>query len=373
MVNMKLRLFPRAALNFLREDGSVVDGDGRACAPARLRTLALSRALCRFHAFRAPAGLSFRQLAHAARLEAEAHAPFLATGSLILRSPEGAAIWFWDKDQVADLLRGQLTGVEIGITPESVHATPGEGWRMVETLEGFEAQYWRESALLASTWRRRAFTTDQWTAFVLGADCATSPAPKSAPAAMKAPYQPHQDWRRWRIDSPLGWSDAERAGTGVAFCAAGVAVFLAGQALRFEHLARTDAAASSRIAAAASADAEALQAMTRLGLIQAYQNEMAAPDVLAAAAQAFEVLSRFDLEAADWSIDQTSFHVRLDYPAADVPVRDVLTALEAAPMLRNAEPEFGARDAGVAIATELDLPTLATAAAPASGWRWSGP
>lgn len=347
-MGMALRLFQQAQPTYLREDGSLLDASGRPVDAAAVRTLALSRALCRFHAFHPPAGLSSRQFAQAARVAAESSTPFEDSGSLILRAGDGAAIWFWDRARIAELFEPRV----IEMAPESVFSAADEGWRVVEGVDGYEAQYWRDGALRASTWRRRPFDATQWTLFVQGVDGASEPAPVAPPQA-ESPVFDGGRWRRAIVKAPLSWADAERGAAGAAFCAAGVAAFLVGQALRLDADARADTARAAEVSAALGVDENARRAESQLALIQHYQGAMAARDVLGATAEAIDVLRGFDLQVGDWSVDQQNIRLVLNKTASEVAVRDVIAALEQTPSLENVEPQFRGRDQDLEITANL--------------------
>jgi|CXWL01.1.fsa_nt_gi hypothetical protein len=346
---MALSFFQQAEPTFLRENGSLVDAAGQPVAANAVRTLALSRALCRFHSFRAPPGLSSGQVVQAARLAAETNAPFSPSGSLILRTEGGASIWYWDGARVAELFGTRA----VNVAPESVFSAAHDGWRIVESLDGYEAQYWQNGALQASTWRRRPLDAAQWTLFVQGVENADTPAPATPPTPEKPAFDASGAWRRQQVKPPLSWADAEKAAAGVAFCAAGVAAFLVGQSLRLDGDARRDTARAAEISQVLSADENARRAEAQLALIQNYQTAMAAPDVLNAAADALEVLHRLDLQVGDWSVDGETLRLVLVQTASEIEVRDLVAALEAAPALENVEPQFRGRDQGLEINATL--------------------
>ncbi|NEX95374.1 hypothetical protein, partial [Caulobacter sp. 17J65-9] len=151
---------------WLREGGELLDVEGASADPRRARLIALSRGLCRFEFYAPPPGMSGRGALRAARLRAEAFAPFTAADSVLLRAREGVAIWWWDGDRTAALL--EAVGIAYDperLVPETLLQAPAEGWRQVRCADGYEAQYWRAGALRAAAWRRRPFSAEQWAAF----------------------------------------------------------------------------------------------------------------------------------------------------------------------------------------------------------------
>lgn len=322
----------------LLENGEFVSGDG---APARHTTgtrVVLSRALCRYRHFRAPPGLSPRQIASAARTFADAHAPFDDTGSLIFRTALGAGVWFWDQARVTAACGGVAPRTMV---PESLLRGPGEGWRLLECAEGVEAQYWEAGVLIASTWRRSAFTREQWAAFVLGVD-APMVEPSDSPPALERPgLRTGANWRRNLIGSPLTWRDAEQALLSVSLCALGLAAFFGGQALRHDQAARADTRAVATIEASMNREPAQQRVREHLALLRAYQSATVGVDVLGASSEAIAALAQFGVEPARWRADQEGLSITAPGSVNDLPVRDIVSALEAAESLCGVEPVFG--------------------------------
>lgn len=297
------------------------------------RDLVLSRALCRFRFYRAPQALSGSQLAQAARVYAEAHEPFSNTGTLILRSVGGAGIWYWDRDRLMSL-------EPVGhVSPESIWREAGDGWRVVACVEGHEAQYWESGALRASTWRRQSFSASQWAAFTLSVDDACVAAPAEAPAPVVLPLT-NGLWRNAIIKPPLTWSDAERAGVSVAICGAALAAMFVGQALRFEQITHREQQRIDLAQQTLREDRQATRAMDQRRLLQEYVAATRHPQVLLAATEAQEVLSRFGLRASAWRVSEEGISVIVDAAISDAPVRDVVAAMEEAPHICAATPEI---------------------------------
>ncbi len=332
-----LNRFRAAPPCLLLESGAIEEGENYRNALAR--GVMLSRALCRFKLFRGTPGLTRSQLARAARTFAEAHAPFEATGSLILRTPAGAAIWYWDKAQLAVLGAGEARVV----SPESVWRAPGEGWRVLACAEGFEAQYWEDGGLIASSWRREMLTRAQWAAFALNVD-ATQQAPDAPPTPQVLPRD-DRSWRRAEIRTPLSWRELERGAISIALCASALATFFTAQALNHEGAARADRRALDALEERVAEDAQLARVRERLTLMAEYDAATRTPRALAAAADAFEVLSRFDVTPQAWAVVDETF--RLEIEASGTPVRDIVAALEAAPGLCGVTPELANAAGGI--------------------------
>ncbi len=315
----------------LLESGALADD-----AVSRLvgaRDLVLSRAHCRFRFYRAPQALTGSQFAQAARVFAEAHAPFSASGILILRTAGGAGIWYWD--------RAKLSSFEpVGqVSPESVWREVGEGWRVVACVEGYEAQYWENGGLLASSWRRQPFVSAQWAAFTLSVDQAAVAVPEEAPAPIALPLI-NGSWRGTIVKPPLSWRDAERAGVSVALCGAALAALFIGQALKSEHIARREQARAEVIEHTLREDRDAARAMDQRRLLREYAAATQQPHILLAVTEAQEVLSQFGLRASTWRASEDGLSLIVDASISDAPVRDVVAAIEEAQHLCGALPEI---------------------------------
>lgn len=297
------------------------------------RDLVLSRALCRYRTYRAPQALSGSQLAKAARVFAEAHAPFANTGILMMRANGGAGIWYWDKSKLAAL---EPVGQ---ISPESLWREVGDGWRISACVEGFEAQYWQDQHLVASTWRRQDFTAAQWSAFALSVEAPAIAAPPEPPAPMALPMI-DGTWRAKVIKEPLSWRDAEKAGVTVAICAAAVAALFVGQALHAGQMAHREEARAEVIEQTLRNDRDSARALEQRRIVSAYIEATRRPAVLAAVAEAHEVLNQFGLRASTWRASEEGLSVIVDASISDAPVRDIVTAMEETAHLCNAVPEI---------------------------------
>lgn len=321
---------PSRSARLLLESGALVDDVVSRLVGAR--DLVLSRALCRFRAYLAPQNLSGAQLAKAARVYAEVHAPFASTGFIVLRAANGAGIWYWDREK--------LKAFEpIGqVSPESVWRSPGDGWHVLACVDGYEAQYWQGGDLLASTWRRQSFTVAQWSAFALSVDAPVLAPPTTPPEPVALPLV-DGTWRGKLIKDPLSWRDLEKAGVSVAICAIAVAALFCGQALRSGQIAEREQARGGVVAATMREDREIARALEQRRLITAYAAATAHSRVLTAATEAHEALSRFGLRASSWRVSEEGLSLIVDASITEAPVREIVAAIEEAPHLCNAVPE----------------------------------
>lgn len=301
------------------------------------RAVVLSRALCRYRHFRAPPGLSRRQVAGAARTYAQAHAPFDNTGTLIVRTPLGAGVWFWDQARVAASYDGAPPRA---LVPESLLRSEGEGWRVLTCDEGVEAQYWEDGALLASSWRRAPFTREQWAAFALGVEAPALRPPNDPPPAIEAARRSDAHWRRNLIGEPLSWRTGETACATIALCAMALTAFFSGQALRYDGAAGADARAVAALEARMAGDAAQQRVRERMGLLSAYDAAHRGVDALGASAEGLGVFAQLSLEPQSWSVRSGVFAASIAGGVSELPVREIIAALEASPSLCAAEPAF---------------------------------
>lgn len=319
-------LFPTRPLCLLRENGEVVDARGK---PAKAEgEILLARGLCRFEQFRAPARLAQDDRDKAARLKAETDAPFRNAGSLMLRTKDGAAIWYWDAAQVAALLNKPIE-TDIRAVPESLYRVgSGDGWRIIEVSDGFEAQYWQDGALVASTWRRRAFTDAQWRTFALSVDQAAAAAPSAPPSAEKAELVASSAWRRQRIGTPWTWKRVEDIARTAAVCVAALATFCAGYAFHLDQLAQQDERAGAAVHARLLASNEARRARAQLEVVKAFEQRQPSVNVLDSVGQALEVLRQFGIDAADWSATDQQIRLTAPYVRSQTPLREILAEFD---------------------------------------------
>jgi hypothetical protein len=295
----------------LAENGDVLP------SPASTRGLVISRALCRFRRFVAPAGLTRAQRDRAALLYAEAHAPFAKAGWLAMRTEVGAEIWYWDGDRLPP---GALTPA-----PESVWRDREDGWRIVRCIDGYEAEYRQGGALLASTWRREAFDRAAWISFVASVDDAAAGAPETAPEPKDLALT-NARWRARTIKPPLGWRDLELGAWSVVAIALALSLFFTAQSLH--HQLRANAATrDARQTETHMADEPDLRrARDRQALALAFSEVVGASSAALVLAETLGVLDGFAIEPRAVSVEDGELRVRIDQP--EQPVRAVVQRLQ---------------------------------------------
>lgn len=338
-------------MRLLLEDGAFAKGNGAVVGAPPHGAVTLSRALCRFKLYRAAPGLSRTQIARAAHTFVEAHVPFADTGVFLLWSPHGAEIWYWDKAQIAAAAGAAPLKVS---GPESLFREPGEGWRILACVEGYEAQYWEHGGLVASTWRRQAFSPQQWAAFVLGVEASVYEPPEAPPTPTRLQLLTQARWRRRQIKPPPTWQGAETMAISVALCAAGLAAFFMGQALHYESNARAHAREAAAIEASIASDPALRRARERTQLLADFSSASSVGDAIAAVADALTVFKTFGVTAESWRADQAGFRATLNVSITDIPLREVVAGLEATPLLCGVEPNLSSREGALEITASLE-------------------
>lgn len=181
---------PQASL--LASDGALAPlAEAAPRLPLSRPLVVVSRAACRFQRLDGIAPGRFGRAARAARLAAEAGAPFARPGVRLVSDDRGYAAWVWDQAAVDAATRPLHGERPVDVAPEAaLHpAMDGDGWRQLKVFEGYEAQAWRGGRLAASYFRPTRFDAAAWREFTRatgGAD---------APATPPPPFEPAPPWR----------------------------------------------------------------------------------------------------------------------------------------------------------------------------------
>lgn len=360
---------PKAPFCLLLETGVLEDHGSEAPRLLPDEPLILSRALCRFRSFRAPPGLSRAEHAAAARLYAESHAPDANSDWLILRTEHGAAIWYWDKTVIAAVV-GDQGSRPTRIAPESLFHPPGEGWRILRVAEGHEAQCWLEGALVASMWRREAFTDSSWAAFVLSVESDVSPPPPEPPEPVWLAMNPSWAWARQRIGAPWGWREVERlawAGAAVAGLACvGIFTFAAADTVRYAH----ETARVQQLESRAKNDPGRAGVHADASLIAQFRAAQASQEILTRAADALHAIEQSGFEIESWTVDQHSFSATVRPTAESRSIGEAALKMQSASKMRDVTPVFLGRDTSGrpgAIVLKAQLAGSAPSATPNAG------
>lgn len=219
LVAFAARLSPPPRLFFQTAVGVEVPPPGRG-----RRYWIVARSRCRF--FRAPllpAVSHARQIA-ALALEVQRLSPFAETGRHLHLGSGSAVIWVWD--QAATRAAAAAAGIDIArlrVVPEPAMQAPGDGLRLVETLDGAEGQYWAGGGLAASRWWPKAPDGRAWLMFQRGAALAADDLEPAPPLPQRLAWLP-RPWTTTRAAGPFALT---RIDARVLAAALGAAVLLA--------------------------------------------------------------------------------------------------------------------------------------------------
>ncbi len=301
----------------LSADGalSVVHPGGAIGRVLRRPVLLLARELCAFSLF-STAALPRRRRRQAATLHARLAAPYLRAGFVLSKAGDDYGVWWWDAERVETLLAAQegMQGAPV-LTPETLAQPRGEGWRIVRLTQGYEAQLWRDKALVASAWRRDRYDAAAWSAFVR--------LQRNAEAAPEAPPSPSDlpiafDNRDAFALAPVELSREQLAlmvGGGAAFASLCVAAFLFGQS---RELAKDVARIEEQTAEIRAATPQA-EAVHRLNASQqklvAYRRLEEQTGPLSAAGAAIGILALHDLAPSALNAETETLEFTLPYEA----------------------------------------------------------
>ena len=304
----------------LSADGafSVVHPGGAVGRLLRRPVLLLARELCAFGLF-STAALPRRRRRQAAALHARLAAPYLKAGSALSKAGEDFGVWWWDADRVEALLAARVDaqGGAPVLTPETLAQPRGEGWRIVRLMQGYEAQLWRDKALVASAWRRDRYDPAAWSAFVrLQRNAEAAPEAPPAPSDLPVAF----DNRDAFALAPVELSREQLAlviGGSAAFASLSFAAFLFGQG---QELAKDVARVEEKTAEIRAATPQAA-AVHRLNAAQqkmvAYRRIEEQTGPLSAAGAAIGVLALHDLTPSALNAETETLEFTLPYEAID--------------------------------------------------------
>ena len=343
---------PKARLCLLRTSGETVDALGEAATPEGQRNLVVSRGFCHHALFSPPAGLSRRLVVRAARMQAEAHCPFADGDWLLSPAANGVAIWWWDASRVRTAIGDRWAYDARRIVPETTLEPPGEGWRQMTTVDGFDMQYWSAGVLRSSHWRRHAFDAPAWNALAFGL-AGAAPLPETIPEAVglklaepaRLPPAPPRDW---------GWADATRGALAASAAALLIASWFSGRAIAVDRATQAVTADAGAVFTTGAPAGHRIEA--RLATIRTIAAMSSRPDPLPALAAAFAVLDRSGATARSWRIDRDGVRIVVAAPGTG---RAIAAGLERLPAFTEVH---AMRDGKDAIAFEAALIVPASAA-----------
>ena len=319
----------------LRDTGETVDADDAPAPPPQSGVILLSRALCRFAFTPRATSLSAKEEEDAALLHAEAHAPFATSHWIVVRSPAGFGVWWWDASQVSALVEGKTPYAPDRFIPESLGHGGAQGWRQVRSIDGYEAQYYEGGVLRASSWRRGPFDAREWRGFVSAAPAPCEPGPtnlrrltrQGGPSGNPGPAT-------WWCAAPCG-RRVERTAWMTAAASVAVSMVLLGHAARHQSVADAYRGAIGAI----KSDSAALRVESRtardMDLAVAAASVAPLPDHLVAVADVMTAMAGAGVEPSSWQSNSETVSVA----GAGAPsIEEIASRLEQSPRLRNVEP-----------------------------------
>jgi len=335
MANSKT--FPKPGAYLLGEAG-LVRPDGRpAERVAGKDRVLVSRSMARYQFVQRPKGLSGAQADRSVRLIAEAHAPFPDSDFLIQRNVLGYGIWWWDAARIRELMATRGGYDPLRIAPETLLTNVGGGWRQVETHDGFEAQYWRDLTLIASTWRRRAFAPDQWSAFVDSVGDVGEEAPLTPPLPTRPPASIRNLQKVAVVVEARVWDKIEQGALFAAVASAAIALFFLAQGARFEILLRNETAQRDLLKGAAGV-ARTNVMDTERGALQAMASDFRRPNPLLVSASAIGALKSFGQTPLRWAVEEDKLRLEAKLPAT-IAIEEVAGLLERNDFISNVRPQ----------------------------------
>ena len=126
----------------------------------------LARALVHYKSFPL-AEVPKNQRVAALRMQLRQWSPFASAGASVVIERDAAMVWMWDKARVdAAIVAVGLNPARVKIIPEPLlRPQLNEGLRLINALDGVEAQVWRTNTLVASRWWPAMPAAEDWLAF----------------------------------------------------------------------------------------------------------------------------------------------------------------------------------------------------------------
>ena len=298
----------------------------------------LTRALYRHSRFTPPKSLSTRKADDAALLFAEGNAPYPDTDSIVTRAGDDYNVWQWDRGRVQDLLGDKTAYVAGDIRPVSLAFEPVDGARQIVTDGGVEAQIWRDDALVATAFRRRTFSEQEWQWFIRTAHgddaiASTPPAPQQLePVAERVSsaeaVEANPEWKRVSL--------ASVAAAGILMLAT---AFQVGQGVFYSASSAIEQTRIVTLAESPGDGVDTRRTRANVNLLRALRTETSQPNPVALLETAIDTASDVGLELSDWSIDTTQVRFGVEV-IEGATISDFAALLEANPNFADVIPQI---------------------------------
>lgn len=342
--------FRASELFWLGEDAAAVGSGAARPEIARARRLVIARGLCRFHRMTFPLAIGARACERAARLHAETNSPYDQADFVIVRQRNAATIWWWDRASVERALGDDRVYRAQDCIPESLLYAAGDGPRQIQTSDGFEAQIWREGALVASAWRRTPFTDAQWRAFSVSAGWGDADA---APMPIAAEVDGRTRAHVRSLQPAWGWPEVTRIAIGAGALCALIAAFLLSYGLRQSTLAATRIAERAALQAAIDADPQTGKMAADLAVVRSYERQSDYVEALGVAAHGLSIVRETGVEPTRWSVENGAFEIGFDSRTAPAPVNAVAIALEQDERFEQVVPRLDSIDGAARVTARI--------------------
>lgn len=301
-------------------------------------TVLIARERCRFELFRAPPGLTGGPALAAARIHAQAQAPYELAGGCMARKGGLFGLWWWDASWVTEQLGIHGLGPQTRVLPEAMAQPEADGWRVVKGASGYEAQAWMGGFLTGSSWRRRPFDAPSWSAFTRMRQEAYADAPEAPPAPQALPYTWRSPYRRTLVTAQQAAGPLPLVASIAGLLLLGTTALMLGQglALKHEHAAVRQQLAFLQGRPQANQQPRLAAEAQKLRLLQALT---ARPDPLMLVGQAQRILRPFNLKII--AFEANPQEVTVTVPGEAVAGIDLLTEeLEASPYFTRVTPSL---------------------------------
>jgi len=316
-----------------------------------------------------PQGLSGVKADRAAEIFAESRAPIPDADCAILRGVLGYGVWWWDGARVRELVGDDWSYDPLLVLPETALRGVADGWRQLQLNDGYEAQLWREATLVASVWRRRPFTDEQWDAFVRGAHeyGAGEDTPASSPVPEEGRLDAGAVRRVARVRPRAGWKAIERGAALAILVSLVAAAGLFGRAIGFDALASAERRAMAPVQSEIAARASAKGGPRDLQTLRDIAARSETPNPLLAGGELFRILQARGVSAATaglvFSIQDGQ--LRVEAPVAPtIAVEGIASDLEDSAWFSGVMPEVDASQARARLSARVCNPL-----APAAGFK----
>jgi hypothetical protein len=237
---------------------------------------------------------------------------------------------------------------DIIFVPETVAHPPAAGWRHARVRDGYEAQAWRDGALVASVWRRTPFDVQAWLAVTLSE--AAEGAPQNPPPIEDVAVRPALAIRAARRSANAGpWKWLETGALMGGLIGLACTGYFASQTLAFRA-----AENEAKVSLAAHADSpEVMRAKRDAALADAFRQHSASANNLTLSASAVAKARASGFTVLGWGFDEKRLHLRLDAESTSEALQTFAVSLEAEPGISRVASRYDSSNTEVSISASL--------------------